>query len=297
MRPGRRGTLRRGPRRASPESPAVQSRAEPLARMLPSRAYVGVPPACQARVVAIPSGASPGAVDGSHDRGAGAVGHLARPGNRAAVEVQGGVGVGQYRDDGDACRHADPSRPCGRSRRRTDGPPAGRRSGRRRDPAAPGPIPGSGGRAAGCGRRCRPRWRALRSAATPATRPRCPPRCPRASAPAAVAASRACLILGAENMGSSDRPVLERTWAAACGCLSARSAHQAAVRASCHPSTGPSGRPLDRSQQTTDSRWFEIDTPDEGRLRSTGQALLGRRERGTPQLVRVLLDHAAGRES
>ena len=32
------------------------------------------------------------------------------------------------------------------------------------------------------------------------------------------------------------------------------------MRASCQPSTGPSGSPEDRLQQTTDSRWFEMDT-------------------------------------
>jgi hypothetical protein len=49
---------------AEPNVTAAQSSAEPLARMLPSRAYIGVPPACHARVVAIPSGASQGAATG-----------------------------------------------------------------------------------------------------------------------------------------------------------------------------------------------------------------------------------------
>ena len=58
---------RNAPPWTSPDEPnvtAVQSRAEPVARMLPSRAYVGVPPMSQASVVAIPSGAPPGSATG-----------------------------------------------------------------------------------------------------------------------------------------------------------------------------------------------------------------------------------------
>ena len=101
------------------------------------------------------------------------------------------------------------------------------------------------------------------------------------STPAAVAASSAWRILGAENIGSSDRPVRERTSAAAPGCLSVSSPHQAAVRASCHPSTGPIERPVERSQQTTDSRWFEMETPT--------RTASGRRAKHSPTAESVAL--------
>jgi hypothetical protein len=94
--------------------------------------------------------------DRRHDRGAGAVGRLARPGSRAAVEVQAawesasttttGTPAGMPR-----CSEVRP-KPA------SDGRTSGRtRSGHRRGPAAPGPTSASGGRAAGYARRSQPR--------------------------------------------------------------------------------------------------------------------------------------------
>ena len=48
----------------APRAAAIQSSAAPLATMLPSRANVVRPPACQATVVAMPSGAGPSSASG-----------------------------------------------------------------------------------------------------------------------------------------------------------------------------------------------------------------------------------------
>ena len=212
-----------------------------------------------------------------------------RPCSRGSRGPRGSRPAPPRRGRPPGCR---PPRGSGRSRRRTAAPPAARAIGTPKRSSSPG-SQARVGRSSSRVRDALPASMASSPVSCQTSQASTVPTAMSAgSAPAAAAASRACRILGAENMGSRDRPVRARTSAAAPGWRCASSAHQASVRASCHPSTGPSGRPLDRCQQTTDSRWFEIDTPDERQLRSAGQALLGRSERGAPQLVRVLLDHA-----
>ncbi len=66
-------------------------------------------------------------------------------------------------------------------------------------------------------------------------------------------------ILGAENIGSTRRPLRSCT---SCRSWSLKfSSHQAVVRRSCHPITGPRAAPVPARQPTTDSRCVESAMP------------------------------------
>ena len=159
--------------------------------------------------------------------------------------VQGRVGVGQHRDDGDACGDGAAPRGCaseagvGRTDLRQDADRDAEEIQQLRIP-----LQRRGGRAAGCERRSRPRWRALRSAATPATRPRCPPRCPRARRrPPSRRPGRA----------SSWGP---RTWDPATGRCSSEPSRPRADASRPGPRTRRrSGRPATRARGRADARW------------------------------------------
>ena len=234
--------------------------------------------------------------DGGHDRGPGAVGDLARPRDRAAVVVQRGVGVGQHGDDGDAGRDAALAEGATEAGvRRTD-----LRQHPDRDAEevqqlrVPLPCPeveeqGAGGvagldgevsgqprhepRVHGAHRDVRPvdprRGRGVQRVAHLGGREH---RIERQAGPRAHERRRARMPLGqlpAPGGGAGVLPPEHRT-------------------------DRTPGRALPADHRLALVRDGD---PHEDRVGSPGQALPDRRERGTPQLVGVLLDHAGGREA
>ena len=174
--------------------------------------------------------------------------------------------VGQNGEDGDAVGQAGhvaglPERPVRRLHRRKR---PDRHAEERRTAPATSPDPPR--RTAGCGMRCRHRRRRSdrRSVARPARRRRCRGRRPPSGPPPAGRAASGSS--GPENMASIRRPV--RSGPSSSPSAVARSTHQAAVRRSCHPRTGPSGSPVLRRHATTDSRWLEMVTPARAAVRS-----------------------------
>ena len=233
--------------------------------------------------------------DRRHDRGAGAVGHLARPGRRAAVVVQGRVGVGQHGNHGDPRGDAAVLRGAaeagvGRTDLRQDAdrdaeevqqflvPP------QRPEVEQQGArgVPGFGGELSGQ-----------------------PPHQPRVDGAHRDVRERGAVsrrgVQGVPHLGGREHGIQRQAGARAdLRCRVRMLLPQ--VRA---PGSRPGVLPPEHGAERTPARPLPADDrlalvgdrhPHQGRIRSTGQALLGRCERGTPQLVGVLLDHPVGGE-
>jgi hypothetical protein len=236
--------------------------------------------------------------DRRHQRRPGAVGRLDAPVRERRVPEQRGVRVA----DGARHRHAAPrddrARPWCRARRST---------------AARGEQRQPGCRTATAGRRSQARARRLNSCVREAlvwsqawTAP--PVRfhtsqlsiVPAHSSPPAARwppsghASSSQRILPAEKSGSMVRP--DRSSRSSRAPRRRSSSQNGAVRRHCHTITGPMGRPVARSQTSTDSRWLLMPTASTCEPRGAREALVDCVLDGAPQREGILFDPARLRE-